>query len=465
MSICHAYAAATGLERSGRSGRGKWGRWILVGTIVGCSGFALMSTAARAQMPGALGEAASAGAAARGGATAAEAGDPLDAAQGNPAGLAGVSARVVEFGAGALDASGSFRNSVDPHGSLDGAGVVPVAGIAAPLGRSGWRGSLALTPQMLMRANWRYIDPPGTAGASYGLTSNESEIVALRGTAGAARSMGPHWDVGAEVGLVYNKNVLNTPYIFQQQPALAGLKVLLQLHTAGFGWNGSAGVQWHPNSRLRVGAAWTSATVVQSHGDASGTASAQFAALGIAADPLYNYRAEVDNHLPWTLAAAGSWQASHRLRWDLEGDWTNWSNAFHELPVKLTNGTNAVVNSVAGSDAIQDFVPLNWKDEQTVRVGAETPLGENWKADAGYSYSTNPVPSSTLTPLTAAILQNTIGAGAGWHQGRWAAELAYQVMLPASESVGTSALKAGEYDNSRVEAMAQALLLTVRTHF
>ena len=465
MSSCQAYVEATGLRTMGTGGKSRRGGYRLAWAMLGCGWLALTMSGAQAQMPGALGEAASAGAAARGGAMTAESGDPLDAAQGNPAGLAGVSGRVVEFGGAAMDAAGSFRNSVDPHGTLDGAGFAPVAAVAMPLGGSAWRGSLAVTPQMLMRANWRYIDPPGTAGASYGLTSNESEIVALRGTAGVARRVGSHWDVGAELGVDYNKNVLNAPYIFQQQPSLAGLKVLLQLHTAGFGWNGSAGVQWHPSSRVRLGAAWTSATVVQSHGEASGTASAQFAALGIAADPLYHYGAEVDNHLPWTLAAAGSWEASHRLRWDLEGDWTAWGNAFRTLPVKLTDGTNAVVNSVAGSDAIQDFVPLGWKDAATVRVGVETPLGENWKADAGYSYATNPLPSSTLTPLTAAILENTIGAGAGWHRGRWAAELAYQAMLPATQSVGTSALKAGEYDDSRVDARAQALLLTVRTHF
>jgi hypothetical protein len=126
---------------------------------------------AKAQMPGALSEAASAGAAARGGTMTADAGDPLNAAQGNPAGLAGISGRVVEFGGAAMDAAGSFRNSVDPHGTLDGAGVVPVAAVAMPLGQSAWRGSLAVIPQMLMRANWRYIDPPGTAGASYGLTT------------------------------------------------------------------------------------------------------------------------------------------------------------------------------------------------------------------------------------------------------------------------------------------------------
>ena len=300
---------------------------------------------------------------------------------------------------------------------------------------------------------------------SYGSQSVESEIIAVRSSVGVARPMGAHWDVGATLGLDYNKNVLNSPYIFQQQPVLAGLKVLLQLHTEGLGWNGSAGLQWHPNSRLRMGAAWKSATDVETHGAADGTASALFTALGVTASPLYSYNAEVDNHFPWTLAMGGSWQANHRLLWDLEGDWTAWGNAFHQLPVKLTDGTNPVINSVAGSNALEDFVPLDWHDQATIRTGVETPIGERWTARAGYAYSSDPVPSSTLTPMTAAILRNSIGAGGGWYAGHWRIDAAYQAQLPASESVGTSILKAGEFNDSRVSAMTQSVAITVRKHF
>jgi hypothetical protein len=47
---------------------------------------------------------------------------------------------------------------------------------------------------------------------------------------------------GVTLGVVYNRNDLHAPYIFQQQSSLAGLKVLLNLTTRGYGWNGGAGV-------------------------------------------------------------------------------------------------------------------------------------------------------------------------------------------------------------------------------
>jgi long-subunit fatty acid transport protein len=211
---------------------------------------------------------------------------PLDAMEGNPAGLAGLEKRVLELSAVGTLASGSFTNSVDPSGSLHGAaGALPYGAYATPLGAGGrWTASVAATPESLLRVDWRYIDPPGTAGVSYGYQNDESKIVVFRTAVGLAATLGTQWSVGATVGLSYNINTLNAPYIFQEQAALAGLKVLLDLNTRGFGWNGSAGAQWQPSDRFRAGLAWKSGTYVQSHGSAGGTASALFAALGVGAD-------------------------------------------------------------------------------------------------------------------------------------------------------------------------------------
>ncbi len=419
-----------------------------------------------AQVPSALGATYSASATGRAGILASESGDPMDAMQGNPAGLAGLNAPVADLGLVAMAAEGSFRNSVDPHGALSGsAGVLPYAALGGRIAAGQWRYGVSALPEMLTRAKWYYDDPPGTAGVTYGRQENKSEIIAVRGAAGLAWSIGPRFAAGATAGLVYNRNTLDAPYIFQEQPALAGLKVLLNLHTQGFGWNGSAGAQFQPAKSVRLGLAWKSATYVQSHGDANGTASALFAALGVPADPTFHYRAEVDNHLPQTAALAASWDASPRLRWSLEGDFTNWSTAFYRLPVKLKDGSNAVINTVAGGSAIEDEIWLRWRNQGAVRIGVESPLKSQWVVRGGYAYASNPVPSSTLTPLTAAILQNTLAAGVGWKSERWKADVAYQAQLPASQSVGKSELQAGEYDNSHVSVMTQAVVVTLRTTF
>jgi long-chain fatty acid transport protein len=428
--------------------------------------FAFSTQLASAQVTSALGDGISAAATGRGGAMAAEPGSALDAIEDNPAGLATIHAPLLELSGIASLGSGSFQNTVDSHGTLGGAsGALPYGSFAMPLGKSHWTAAFAETPEMMSRVDWHYLDPPGTAGVTYGEQTNKSKIVTMRSSAGIARALGARWSLGATAGLVYNTNTLNAPYIFQQQPQLAGLKVLLDLDTRGFGWNGSAGATWQPSDKLRLGTAWKSATFIQSHGSANGSASALFAALAISSDPAFHYQAEVDNHLPQSAVAGLHWEPNKRVRVSAEANWVDWASAFRVLPVKLKQGTNATINSVVGSDAFDDHIALHWRNQGALHAGVELPLSDRWTLRGGYAYMSDPVPSKTLTPLTAAILRNSLAAGAGWHRSKWNLDAAYQAQLPASQSVGQSALLAGEYSNSHVQVMEQSLTLTSRVSF
>jgi long-subunit fatty acid transport protein len=408
----------------------------------------------------------SAAAEARGGNLATQVGDPLDAVQGNPAGLAGVTSRTAELGAVGVFGSGSFQNSANTNGRMSGTvGAMPFAAYAAPLRSSRWVAAAAFTPEILMRANWRYVDAPGTLGVTYGLQTNEAQIIAVRYSLGAARTFGSKWSAGAVLGLVYNTNNLTAPYIFQQQPQLAGLKVLLTLHTHGIGWNGNAGIQFHPTDRLRLGLAWKSGTTIHTTGDASGTASALFAALGVTADPNFSYLVQVENHLPQAFDIGASFRTGRHLTWQAQTDFTAWGQAFQQLPVTLTQGTNATINSVVGANSLRDAVPLHWNNQLSLHAGVESPIGERWTLRAGYSYQSNPVPSATLLPVTAAIMQNAIATGIGWSHRYLHIDAAYQAQLPSTESVGNSSILAGEYSNSRVRLSLQSVTATATLHF
>ncbi len=428
------------------------------------------SVCALAQVSGSLANSLTAAATAQGGSVVTESGSPIDAVVGNPAGLTGVRSRVLDVSLIGALASGSFDNAANSNARLRGvAGALPFGAFAAPLaghgGASKWTGAAAFTPEVLMRANWHYFDAPGTAGTSYGFQRQETQIVAFRGVAGFARTLGPRWSLGATLGLVYNRNELNAPYIFQEQPALKGLKVLLALKTQGIGWNGGAGAQWQPNSHMRVGLAWKSGTSIHTHGDANGTASALFTALGVAADPVFAYQAHVENHLPQAFDAGLSWQTRRHITFKVEGDFVAWGQAFQQLPVRLTGGTNATINSVAGSSTVTDAVPLHWNNQGGFHAGVDVPVRERWTVRGGYGYVSNPVPSATLTPLTAAIMQNTLALGGGWSHARWRWDAAYQVQLPATGRVVKSALQAGEYDNSSVKVAIQSVTVTGRYSF
>ena len=384
----------------------------------------------------------------------------------NPAVLALVGVPSADLMLTAVFGSGQFQNRVDRNGQLQSnLGFMPYGAIAIPVIRNRFTAAAALLPETALSAKWRYIDPVGAAGASWGDYRHRSSILAVRTAFGFGWYLNKYISVGGTAGIVYNENTLQTPYIFQRHPVLTGLKTALDLKTTGTGWNGTIGVLARPNSRLQFGAAYKTRTWIESHGVAQGTLDRQLAAIGLAAKPDYRYDAQVNNTLPQSMTVNLDFQAMKRLRLLGQLDWINWSRAFRELPVYLTKGNNADVNSLLGSNAIRDGVPLNWRDQYVWRVGAEVLTADNVWVRAGAFFTQSPVPNSTLTPLTATIMKNALTTGAGWRRGRWRFDAAYAVNLPASQSVGTSGLAGGEYSQSKVRIWIQTVSASASVRF
>jgi long-chain fatty acid transport protein len=386
----------------------------------------------------------------------------LDAMAINPAGLTMLSAPTLDASLESAFARGQFVNSANPNGLLNSNGAIPYGAFGMPLGSSPFSLGVAVLPELMSAANWRYTDTPGgVGGVSYGPLNNNSDILAMRAVAGLGWAVSKRVKIGASFGGVYNRNTLETAYVFQTNPALAGLKTLLDLHTSGAGWNGSAGVLVQASKQLQFGAAYRSHTTIQSTGIATGNAGIQFAQIGLgAARPDFQYDAEVDNTLPQSVTANGVWQATSRLRLVGQADWIDWRDAFTNLPVILTNGNNADINGLLQTNGIKDSIPLDWRNQMVERVGVERSWRENAAFRAGYAHANSPVPSSTLTPLTAAITRNTLSAGFGYQFGRCRLDAAYSVDPTAQQSVQQSTIKSGEYSNSRVSVGVQSVILT-----
>ncbi len=370
----------------------------------------------------------------------------------NPAGLAVLAGPTLNVNVSGLFARGSFTNSTNANSPMQSTrGVVPFGAFGTPLGHSRWSIGFGINPDLLSSSKWRYNDAPGVALANYGSVRENSEIIAFRSSAGVAYRLTSKLSFGASLGAIYNSNTLDAPYIFQIQPALKGLKTLLDLHTTGVGWNGSFGFLAKPTHRLEFQGAYRTRTSIVSTGGAAGNMGVQFAALGIPFQPDFSYRAQVKVVLPQSALVGAAWQATSTTRFSVQGDWTDWRDSFRNLPVQLTNGTNANINSFLQSNSIQDTVPLDWKDQFTFRGSVERALGESFSISGGFMHGNNPVPNSTLSPLTAAIMQNGISAGAGYTAGHFRLDLAYGFDFTAASRVGTSALLSGEYGNSQTQ--------------
>jgi long-chain fatty acid transport protein len=386
--------------------------------------------------------------------------DVLDALAVNPAGLTTLRGHNLNLNLTAGFARGDFSNSVNNGAPLNTSpGVVPYGAFGMPIGHSRFSFGVGLVPELMSVADWRYTDAPGVAGATYGLQQQKSAIWALRSVAGLGFAFNPRLSIGVTVGADYNSNTLHAPYIFQNQPVLAGLKTLLDLHTHGVGWNASVGILAKPTRKVELGLAWKSRTVINTNGQASGDVSAQFAALGVNAPSTFTYSAQVQNVLPQTALASVAWQANSHWLVAFQSNWINWENAFVTLPVSLTQGTNATINSLVGGNSLADGIPVHWKDQYAFHIGAERKVTENTTMRFGYAHANNPVPASTLTPLTAAIMSNQISGGLTYDLGRSKFDVAYSFHPTATASVQQSLLLSGEYNNSTVHVGTQSLMV------
>ena len=304
--------------------------------------------------------------------------DPVDALTTNPAGLSFIAGRALDINLNVILPRGSFSNSVNNDSQLSRTpGAVPYGAFASRLRRSRFTVGVGFVPDLMTSANWHYVDAPGTAGAAYGLQQQKSAILAGRAVAGLGIALNKKISVGFTLGADYNSNTLDAPYIFQSQPTLKGLKTLLDLHTSGYGWNGSVGTLINPSRKVQLGLAWKSRTLIQSYGNASGDARAQFDALGLTSAPAdFTYSAQVRNILPQSVVASASWNVTPRWLVAFQADWVNWKNSFSALPVNLTNGTNAAINGLLNSTSLNDEVPLDWKDQYSFHFGGERKVTE-----------------------------------------------------------------------------------------
>ena len=110
-------------------------------------------------------------------------------------------------------------------------------------------------------------------------------------------------------------------------------------------------------------------------------------------------------------------------------------------------------------------MPLDWKDQFSFHGGFERLLTESVSVRGGFAHANNPVPNSTLSPLTAAIMANQITTGLGYRHGRYRFDLAYAYGLRGQAGVQRSALLSGEYSNSQVQVGTQSLTLNTSIQF
>ncbi|MEX2523637.1 MAG: outer membrane protein transport protein [Gammaproteobacteria bacterium] len=371
--------------------------------------------------------------------------DPLAAMTGNPAYLTSQTETSVQVGLTTVLIDARYSNIVEAGNKADsGPGFVPDLAVVHPLDGSELTLGGAITTQSALKADYRFPDPPGTLGVTYGVQKHKSEYIVLKSAVGAAYNLNDTVSVGGSLGISYNRNRLKAPYIFQSHPVLKGLKVLTNLDTDGLGVNATLGVDYRPSDKFLLSAGYSFKTAF----NATGRITGNLGELGLPISPEFKYDAEVDTAVPRSVSLSAAWQATPQLMLGVQLDWIDWSDAFDQLPLHFTNGDNIALNALLGSDAIDDTAPLDWRDQYIFHIGSEYRWSDNVSLRAGYQYGRSPVPAATLTPMTAAITKHAVSLGLGYQSVDYTIDLAYRWSLPNTERAGNSILLGGEFNDS-----------------
>jgi long-chain fatty acid transport protein len=256
--------------------------------------------------------------------------------------------------------------------------------------------------------------------------------------------------IGGTFGVGVSYASLNGPYTLQSSP-LTGTPILLDIHGGGATQVWSVGAQYLLTEDTVLGATYQSASNFNLQGSAQVNLPAALGGFGT------RYDSTIAIKWPQTVAVGVAHKLCPHRTVSADVIWFDWANSFNQVGVNLQNPTNPVFQALAPT--INEHLPLNWRDSVSMRLGYQQMLDIGGTFRIGYVYHPNPVPNSTLTPFLPATLTNTftIGYGFGWRS--WQIDAGWAHAFSAPQSVGTSAIVGGDFNNSTIHAQVDALFV------
>lgn len=373
----------------------------------------------------------------------------------NPAGMSNIEGDVLmEGGADLVYTDIHFQNALnDVHNTLKGFAAPQVAYMqrVGPDGRL-TLGIGAFAPAGFM-AEYNMVNP------FIGDQNYRSLGMLLKILPAASYQLTDRLSIGATCGVGISHVELAGPYNMQTG-ILRGAPTQMNIDASGVTPVWSLGLQYLVDEDTTIGVCYNSQSKfgLNGHADAS--------VFGLAPVPISSH---FDANLAMTwprslgIGATHKFLEQHRVSTDLI--WYDWSSAFDQLGMTLSNPTNPVVSHVLGN-SIHDTLPLKWRDSVSIRLGYEYYATQRDTFRAGYVYHSPAVPTATLNPYLDGVLQHSVSLGYSRKMRRdWTLNFAYQYMFGIPRTVNMSELAGGEFDHSRLGAQAHwAMMSLMRTY-
>ncbi|WP_158222628.1 OmpP1/FadL family transporter [Rhodopirellula sp. MGV] len=256
---------------------------------------------------------------------------------------------------------------------------------------------------------------------------------------------------GATVGASISHVEFEGPYTLQGPNALAGTGLRVDAQGTGIAPHWSLGFQYDLSDATTIGVSY----LEEADMELDGTTTAAIPGVGTA-----RYDSQIDIVWPRMMGVGIAHQTPANRTFSFDAIWMDWSNAYRQIDLQLTNPNDPTFQIVAPT--LNESIPMNWRDSVSLRFGVEQQLANCNVLRLGYIYHRNPIPAETLTPFIQTTIEHALSVGYGWNWRGLEMDFAYQWMFGPDVTVGTSDLTGGDYDNAISTASAHQFSLSFR---
>lgn len=213
------------------------------------------------------------------------------------------------------------------------------------------------------------------------------------------------------------------------------------------------GIRYMPDVRTTLAAVYTTQTVLDYAGN---SLVADMTSTGLG-KVKYRDVEITGRRQPQEIGFGIAHQAMDRLLLSVEVSWIDWSSAIDTATLTARRPDNALATPVLELGFVDE-----WNDQYVFAAGMAYNVSDRLVIRGGYNYGRNPIPSGNLTPLTPAVGERHLTAGAGYRAGEWEFSGGVQLDLRNSVTYTNPRLPFGADASESVEAWTLILAGTRR---
>jgi long-chain fatty acid transport protein len=139
--------------------------------------------------------------------------------------------------------------------------------------------------------------------------------------------------------------------------------------------------------------------------------------------------------LPAIISTGVNWQVTPGWSLELVYDYAQWSEFEH---LKASFQTPLLGGLIPGL-----FIPQDWKNSSTVRLGTAYKINEGLKLRAGITLDETPIPTRTLSPAIPGADLLSLNAGIGYSWENFKIDLGYMAVFYKTRRITNNVLETG----------------------